>query len=83
MTKIQPMTVEEIATMTRDWFAQSGYPPYNNNVQLRLILAWAHARAWAHRCADAHKRIPARQAWDESNYLNEVLSEIGWPEDQR
>ena len=57
----------------------------------RLILAWAHERARGNRLdhkllgldEDSSRQWPATKClWTESDWLNEVLDEIGWPKEQ-
>jgi len=69
MSKIEPMTIEEIKEHVK-------YPQYRTGLDGRLILAWAHERARANAFANLGNR-------DRHKRYQEVLDEIGWPKDGR
>jgi hypothetical protein len=96
MPKFEPMSVEEISELI-DRISWTGLanPISLNYCTARLILAWAHERAEKNRaehpdtceqCITAYhdKDHCPRYHWEHfSDWLNEVLDEIGWPEEQR
>lgn len=93
MTKIEPMTVEEMRAMVPRLFASTkDISLVERRVAsdvLRLILAWAQERAKNNRhlwftylnSIGVYAEQRHRLKWTDADWLNKVLSEIGWPED--
>jgi hypothetical protein len=91
MSKIEPMSVEEIKEhlgLTLSLIPRGEGAEAIITARLRLILAWAHERAlknqsyWQTTLKNAGTTYK-RMSWDQSDWLNEVLDEIGWPKEQR
>lgn len=101
MSKVEPMTVEEIRAMVPPLIALtkdiSLVERMRASVALRLILAWAESEArarqyearWRTDCKTPDHVFPMSRDHDcprwkpFERWLNEVLSEIGWPEDMK
>lgn len=92
MTKVEPMTVEEIKKFLASYDIINGGITYHN--WGRLILAWAESEArarqyearWHTVCKTPDHVFPASRDHDcprwkpFERWRDEVLSEIGWPE---
>ena len=79
MNKIKPLTVDEIKYLVARYNFVWLYDvsPWENT--LSLIVTWAHAEARARYNLDL--TVFADELF--RPYLNEVLDEIGWPQEQR
>lgn len=84
MTKIEPMSVKEIAQLRKD------YERNPTGTVMCLILAWACERAEWYKLAFELKHLSCvgmdgcsdKRHWrTSSDWLNEVLDEIGFPHD--
>lgn len=85
---IEPMTIEEIKREVAqiDWrFVLE--PHARSYKEARRWMAWAHERArgnhYLHEMCHNQDRSHPNFGRSDSDWLNEVLDEIGWPKESR
>lgn len=93
MSTIKPYDIEDIKELVKTFnlpeILEPGIPANWPNRRLtRMVLAWAHERARGNRqhwlmSFQVGEYDFSRKDWTDADWLNEVLDEISWPEDQR